>query len=1845
MWSKKYFIILVTLFFLTILPHAIADYIENENTAFLFMNSVVYDQTGNTILDFSHLYDIEDQFPTGVYNSVRVTNPEGGLGCNFNDVATIDDGGSAIYELPYFPYDARELNIYFRYRRREKKSKGKGSKWVYYDTVERIKPSKEGIQTHTFSNQNSRGGQEIILELRGKELVIKNHGKATTKKFLWWNYNSKPLPMYLQVIEMKGVKIPRAFPKIGVDGNDNIYNVLRKKGRMRNLGDNKFARELILEVYKNGSQKLFEIVAGEEEFQKTGPNAYNPVGDQLHPHVNLDVNPQGTRVYLTSDTPSTTQYIYHIDSGELEEKSLGFSPEHMTVSTKNREEEWLHYGMADGLSIAETWGPQENIEDSERFELYDNTVYKTTDMYDIFNNEAEDGGYVNLSTKDVYGSTLQHFAVGEDYFAYSDVAANTSANFALGDTPDTYTAMGRRATMTVNMGVEITDGEEIIILERSNGQTHEHKWDAQEEKMRFTTDEAEDYRITRDGKLLIITDVGSTPTITETRRRRKWRIWPIWWTWEYYTVEVPDPVLNDPTNFGLTAFYNIASVCVTEVPYEDIQYFAADGYGNKYTIRRTFEDYENWRTDGQVTGQNQSTIRHGQMTKFYRRETNFTLYSLDSNNNQTELFTFPNVGYSYYYRLGSPIPPGSCGCRGIGWSDYRPIYEAAADADLATNSYAMPPRVVGTPLVDIEMTQTDSPKLQMLGITGELFMDIDENRLISSEVAPANNVVFENYDGVEWGHKFLGEISAPDGKRSAPAGIINQYNPYIFEPNEYYFRYNVVEEINKDIDGDGNYPDGAQSPSHRYANLDWAVTGGGFPSHVVLGRHMNYSENERGNPLVDSRYYVWSMRRLGIYNPNQPEGEELVNAETPWTIINHGARDYTDNQYAKQIMQQTGMDFVPDESMLNQAKTSEGFRFQPEGYRFDDGGVYEIMLASGYRYIDWEAMRDQAQGGNLRFWWDEPDYIAEAPPMKPDITRVIVRAFEPEDRPNLLEVVIDGETTDAPDYDEDKMMSNWQYFDHDGNGIPDSAVVEINEDFEHKWTAKIIQKDRFGNIVSDNDDILFVPNREGQQEIRDQIMEDDPYTAHTEENLDLADKFSGIAFESSGGTAMHYEWEVETIVDDQVFSHNYYNNSKRGNMAIDNPALDGHNINGSHYQPEYSRVQEEGYEDFIYGEDGSRRPSYFETYFDKPIVPNHYRITYTLYYTRIDYFDEEGNFAYPLTDEHGQVIGYDCKESIEKSEFYVDVYVKDTTLPQVRVETPILDGGTTGDPFPREIRAYITDNNPFDGLSELEYNDLKGTSNNTDFAMIPPGTRAHLLYPRRLDPERTPADVFEFEEIFEEGIQVPSNNQAWKWERPNLNDDPENAYLKVTDVLTAYEAPGIQTASYEVVLTIDEEDLKLLMPFDAVTNDNYGSFKYLVVAEDGSRNYYENHRDSIPVRTNGGYSTTTFQYQGDSNAQRQFSNVVHFEEEDDYIERQTYGVPKTMREPGMLSADIESFISQLELNTIYPRQNAGTLFEDDEGEFEVYKQAGGPPTAGYYGMDEGEIIVEDNDPPEVYLRITNPKRNITIGYYLYNEKHVDGVSGDDDRMRYPFRDETEYDENIPGLLALSDESDRGNLFVAVGGGDAEVYQDPEIVELPHGYPEIPEHMVSNIRPWFGEGFASGGGLTGGISDSADFYSMLYDFEDEHDINTLFIEEDMRIRIELAAVDNVNNPAKSDHEESLNLTLAGEYNDDMVNYLNNNVNSAMYITNAEDDTGNTPRINWHTVSDRTESGRISDYFIFRESTREDAPDEHLYVRIKDNSDNEVAFRIPVRILNVRVLERKIHEMRQQHNLGD
>ncbi|MFA7576714.1 MAG: hypothetical protein WC002_01480 [Candidatus Muiribacteriota bacterium] len=1833
---RKNMIFILTIFLVSIASFANADYTDNVETAYVFINSVVFDQKGAKVLDFTNLYDLENQFPTSYKNAVNVSSPANAVGCNFNNYATVHDGGSIVMVLPYYPFDAQQINVYFGYRRRVKKGKGKSTKWEYVWDVERITPSKEGVQIHTFKNQNKRGNQEIVLEVRGREVVIRNHGQAVTGGFLWWKKKSE-LPMYLQVVEMKNVKIPRSFPKIAVDGNHNIYNVLRKKGNYKAKGNNLFGRELFLEVYKNGSSKMFEVSVGEEIFRQTGANVYEPAGERLNPVVSLSINPQADRIYLHSNLPSSLLYTYDIANRQLKEQKLGFTPKHMRVSTKNREEDWIHYSMAEGLSVAETWGPEQAIEDNERFELYRNKVYKTRTMNDIFNNQAQDGGYVNISKKDVYGETLLTYAPGEG-FAYSNTGANTSAEFALGNTPDSWTAMGRRANMSMSMGVDISKGKEIIVYERSNFKVDNYKFPADSVNMRFTTKEGEDYRITRDGKSLHIVDVGKTPMKQVQKRKKKWIIWPIWYKWEYYTEWVVDPVLNDPTNFGLTAFYNIAMVKVTEVPFEDIQYFAADGYGNKYTVRRKFGDYENWKSTGSI-------VRHGTMVKYYKRKTYFTLYKLDINNNETELFTSPNIGESYYYRTGAPWPPGSCGCQGVRWSDYIPIYEAAAEADLATNNYSMPPRVVGVPIVDIKVTPTDAPRLQMLGVTGELFMDISENQLISDVVAPSNNVTFENYDGVEWGHKFLGSNPVPAGKRAAPAGVINTHNPYMFTPNEYYFRANVVEIVNKDIDGDANFPDGPIEPGHKYSNLDWAVSGGGFPSDVVLGRHKYFSgAGDINDPRVDSRYYVWSIRRLAIYNETMPEGQNLLNAETPWTVINHGARDYTNNAYAKKILSDTGMGFVPNEEFLNKGRSVEGFRFQPGGYRFDDGGVYEIMLAAGYRYIDWDAMRAESDAGRLKFWWDEPEYIKEAAPMKPDIERVIVRAYQPEDRPNLLHVVIDGDTTDAPDYDQNKMMSYWQYYDHDGDGIPNSAVVELNEDFDHRWTMKIIQKDRYGNIVSDNQDILFVPNRMGQQEVRDIIEPDDPYK---EENLEIADKFSGVAFESSGGVKMNYEWKVETIVDGQVFDYNYYNHTKAGNFKIDNPALDGHNRTGAHYQPDRSRVQEEEAEGFILGQDSQRRPSYFNTYFDTPLVPNHYRITFTMYYTRIDYFDDNGNFAYPLTDEHGEVIGYDCKETIEKTSFFVDVYVKDITLPYVRVEMPIMDGGTTGDPYPREIRAFITDNNPFDGITENEYNNLLGTLGNDDYTMIPPGTRSHLIYPRRIDPERTPVDLFNFEEAFDFGAARPDNSDGWKWERPSMTNEDANSFLKVRDVLTAYEAPGVRTSSYEVVLPITEENLKLIMPFDAMTDDVYGSFKYVVIAEDGMRNYYENARNTIRVYTGAGHLTTTFRYPGDTNAHRQLRNYVHFEEDTEYIERHATGVPYTMPEPGMLTrsmGEAGSFIADIELNPIFPRENAGTYFADDDGEFLVYKQAGGPAESGYYGMAEGEIVIEDNDPPEVYIRVTNPKRNITIGYYLYDHNHINGVSGNDDRLAYPFRDETEYDENIPGLIALEREESRGKLALAVGGGDYLVYADPEIIELPKGYPEEPGHMITGILPWFGEGFAPGGGLLGGVKDSNDFNNMLIDFERDYNMNTLFIEEDMRIKIEIAAVDNINNPYKAGGETPLMMSLAGEWIDGMLHYASEGANSAVYITNLEDGTGATPNVNWDRVSTRAESGRISDYCIFRESTRDDAPDELMYVRVKDHSDNEVLFAIPIRILNVRVLERKIYELRQEHGLG-
>jgi hypothetical protein len=187
-------------------------------------------------------------------------------------------------------------------------------------------------------------------------------------------------------------------------------------------------------------------------------------------------------------------------------------------------------------------------------------------------------------------------------------------------------------------------------------------------------------------------------------------------------------------------------------------------------------------------------------------------------------------------------------------------------------------------------------------------------------------------------------------------------------------------------------------------------------------------------------------------------------------------------------------------------------------------------------------------------------------------------------------------------------------------------------------------------------------------------------------------------------------------------------------------------------------------------------------------------------------------------------------------------------------------------------------------------------------------------------------------------------------------------------------------------------------------------------------------------------------------------------------------------------------------------------------------------------------------------------------------------------------------------------------------------------------------MITGILPWFGEGFALGGGLFGGVKDSNDFNNMLIDFERDYNMNTLFIEEDMRIKIEIAAVDNINNPYKAGGETPLMMSLAGEWIDGMLHYASEGANSAVYITNLEDGTGATPNVNWDRVSTRAESGRISDYFIFRESTRDDAPDELMYVRVKDHSDNEVLFAIPIRILNVRVLERKIYELRQEHGLG-
>ncbi len=1862
--SRKNLLLLTLILTASILSFGLADQLDNVETAYVFINSIVFDQTGNQLLDFTDRYELEDMYPNKVVSAVNVQAPSNALGSNFSSYANIDYGGELKIQLPTFPQDAQSIRVYYKYREWQKSGKflggflGKG-KYVYHTKVTTITPSKDGSTSYTLKLHKD---QTIYIETIGKEIWFKNHGAP--EKYGWWFFGTeRTFPLWLAVVEVHNAKIPLVFPKIAIDGHRNIYTTFKSYSPFRSVGGGKYEREMSLTVEKNGQTDMFSIPVGTEQFVKTGVASYDRVGDPLKPKVSLAINPQGSRIYITADKPSSRLYTYDVEQSKLTEKALGFVPEQMTVSTKNREEEWVHYSLAQGLSIAETWGPENAIEDCERYELYKNKVYKTTNMYDIFNGNAAGGDYINIAYKDVWGNNLTFYQPGEG-FEYSNTGANTSAQYALGNTPYSWTAMGRRASMGITMGVEVKKGEELFIWERSNFKTEEYEFSVKngENDFRIETDEAEDYRISYNDKVVTITDVGPTPMKQVQKKKKKWIIWPFWYKWEYYYVWEPDPYLNNPGNFGLTAFYNIACIKLTHVPYESIQYFAADGYGNKYTVRRTFGDYLKWKTSGAV-------VRNGQAVHFYKRETKFTLYKLDVNNNETELFTSPNIGWSYYYRTESPWPPGSCGCKGVKLSDYIPIYEAVAEADLATMNYSMPPKETGAPIVDIKVTPTDAPLLQMLGVTGELFMNIDENTLVSSVVSPSNDVVFENYDGVEWGQKFLGEFAVPEGKRAAPSGIINTHNPYLFTPNEYYYRYNLINVINDDIDGDLNVPDGATDLSHQY-NANVNVTGGGFPSNVVLGRHYNYASAEEADPRRDSRYYVWAIRRLAIYNPfkegtpNTPSpapGEDggeslgdigniddliangtLVNAETPWTIINHGARDYTDIEYARKIMQDANVDFISNQEFINQGATLEGFRFQPGTYKFDDGGIYEIMCVAGYRYIDWAAMRAESEAGNLMFWWDEPDYIKDAEPMKPDIEKVIVRAIPPEDRPNLLCAVIDGDTNESPEYNPNKMLSNWQSFDDDSDGIPDHAVVEMNEDFDHKWTLKLVQKDRNGNILSDNAELTFVPNREQQQEIQSEIEPDEiNKDTATENGLATADKYSGIAYESSGGMKMHYQWKVETMMDDQVYGFNYYPNVEENTLDIDVPYIQ------NNYQPWQSRVQETGTEGLILGQDGERRTSAFSTIFNTPILPLHYRVTFTMWYTRIDYFDEDGNLAYPLVDESGQVIGFDCEETIEEIKFYVDVYVKDTTLPRVVLQEPLKDGGTTGDPFPRDIIAYVSDNNPFDSVTQAEYNNI--VANFGDKNYVSPGTRAYLLYPRRLDPNKNPADVFEFEDSFADPVDSPENNDGWKWDRPSLDDDKEFAFMSVTNAISGYDIPGLLECTYEVTLFADEEDLKLLMPFDAVTNDLYGHFKYLVVAEDGMRNYFETYRNNIPVEIAGSASSTTFSYPGDGNAYRQMTNRVHVNEDADYENRHTIGVPKNIDDPGMLEENA-SFIQSMQLNTIDPTPfNAGSFFPDDEGEFLVYKQAGGPAEDGYYGMQEGEIFIKDNDPPEVYLRVTNPKRNITIGYYIYDWNNVDGIDGDDDRLSYPFRDETTYDEAIPGLLALEDEADRGELAVAVGGGDHDFFLDPEIIEIPDGYPTVIDQMQAQTAPWYGQGFIAGGGLAGGITGSEDFHDMVYDFEAVNDLDTLYLEEDGRIKFELAAVDNVNNPIKSGGESSIMLTLGGVYEGDMLEFVDNTVNSATYMTNLEDGTGSTPNLRWDDSASVAGDGRVINYHVFRESTRDEEGDEYLYVRVRDNASdnvdecNEILFVIPVRILNIKLLDTRIHNLRKEDKL--
>ncbi|MCK9476286.1 MAG: hypothetical protein M0R46_10220 [Candidatus Muirbacterium halophilum] len=1820
---------------------AIADQLDNVETAYVFINSVIYNQTGGQVLDFRDKFELRDEYPNKIVTAINTGNPSGALGSNYSTYANIENGGELKVQLPVFPHDAQSLKVYYMYRVKKKVSGHlwwKKYKWVYYSKTETITPDKTGSTSHSIKLNSD---QTVSMETIGREISFKNAGHHTN--YSWWDIfnwfgKDEPTPMYLQVVKVHNLKVPLVFPKIAVDGNRNLYNVLKKFGPHTKKGSY-FKRDYSLEVYKNRNQKLFEVLIGEELYKSTGDASYELVGEAIRPIVSLSVNPQGNRIYLHSDLPKSVIYKYNMQTRALESEDLGFKPVHMKVSTNNRSEEWIHYSIAQGLSIAETWGPENSAADCERFELWKNKIYKTSSMYDINNGQAEEGGYVNMATKDVYGDVLTFYNPGEG-FAYSNTGANTSAHFALGNTTYSYTAMGRRAQMGVSMGVDVNKGEKLIIYERSNFKIDEYEFDAKQKDHRFTTKEGEDYRITIDGKVVSIVDVGSTP-MKQIRKKVKdgWILWPILRKYKWITEWVEDPVLNNPENFGLTAFYNIATLKLTKVPYESIQYFAADGYGNKYTVRRAFGPYVNWKTTGSV-------VRNGQAVRYYKRQTFFTLFKLDINNNETELFTSPNIGWSYYYRTESPWPPGSCGCQGVMLSDYIPIYEAVAEADLATNNYSMPPRSVGVPIVDIKVTPTDAPNLQMIGVHGELFMDVSENVLVSATVAPSNDVKFENHDGIEWGHKFLERINTPEGKRGAPSGFINTHNPYIFVPNEYFYRFNIVDEVNRDIDGDMNAPDGAVEPSYPF---DWAVTGGGFPSHVVLGRHMPMvTGGDITNPRLDSRYYVWAIRRLGIYNENKPEGENLVNAETPWTVVNHGARDFTDIEACRKILTDTGMDFVPDQAFLSRTATKEGYRFQPGNFRFDDGGIYEIMLAAGYRYIDWVEMRELSDAGDLRFWWDEPNYIKVAEPMKPDIETIIVRAFEPEDRQNMLEVVIDGDTNTAPDYINNKMMSNWQSFDDDGDGIPDHAVVEMNEDFDHKWTVKIVQKDRDGNITSDNQDILFVPNREQQQEIQDQI---EPDEENKEQNLEIADKYSGVAFESSNGIKMHYEWKITSMFEEQEFVHNYYVGGdstgiiKTGEFDIDIPYIK------NNYQPWESRVQEKGLEDTILGQDGQRRSSTLNTNFNTPIIPLHYRITFTMWYTRIDYFNENGEFAYPLTDETGRVIGYDCHETIEKSEFYVDVYVKDNTLPKVTLREKEMNGGTTGDPFPREIIAYVSDNNPFDGMTELEYNQVIANLDKDNY--IPLGSKAHIVYPKRLDVNRRPADVFNFEENWQTDEEKPENPEGWKWKRPSIEANDTYAYLTVTNALTAYDAPGIQRCSYEVRLIPNEEKLKMIMPYDVVSNENYGHFKYMVIAEDGMSNYYKTFRNNIPVNVGGSASATSFTYPGDANAEKQMKNVIHFNEDNAFINDNSTGVPKKIGEPGMLQNN-ESYIQRMELNTIHPDMYAAnSYFSDDEGEDFVFKQAEGAPEDGFYGMQEGEIGIEDNDPPELYLRITNPKRNITIGYYIFDKNNADGDDGDLVLESYPFRDNTRYDEDIPGLLALSDENDRGKYLIAVGGGDHDIYLDPQTRELIEGYPIEVGDMDEALFPWYGKGYVAGGGFEGAIKDEASFKAMTYDFRDSNNLDVLQVEEDMRIKIELAAVDNVNNSFKTGTEASLNMSLGGVFENGMVGYMSPDVNSAVWITDDY-----TPNLDWSSVNS-TENDKVIDYFIFRESTREDEnnPDifEYMYVRVRDNAGvvtnefenecNEVIFRIPLRIINVQLLEMKIHELRREDKLGE